>query len=92
MGSFLENILDSDIAGPVLERAKTKLKDGKIGQTISKFGIDIESADLGQMAKSVISVIGLAGKSVKGKYDEVEEEESAEETDEEERSTTTGEE
>ena len=92
MGSFLENILDSDIAGPVLERAKTKLKDGKIGQTISKFGIDIESADLGQMAKSVISVIGLAGKSVKGKYDEVEEEESVEETDEEERLTTTGEE
>ena len=83
--------MDSDIAGPVLERAKTKLKDGKIGQTISKFGIDIESVDLGQMAKSVISVIGLAGKSVKGKYDEVEEE-SVEETDEEERSTTTGEE
>ncbi|PTL33777.1 hypothetical protein C7120_04075 [Prevotella sp. oral taxon 376] len=80
MGSFFENILDSDITGPVRERAKTKLKDGKIGQTLSKFGIDIKSADLGQMAKSVISVIGLAGKSVKGKDDEVEEEESVEET------------
>ncbi|SFF85695.1 hypothetical protein [Prevotella sp. KH2C16] len=92
MGSFFENILNSDIASSVLEGAKTKLKDGKIGQTLSKFGIDIESADLGQMAKSVISVIGLAGKSVKGNDEEAEEEENAGETAGEEELTETEEE
>jgi|LAHS01.1.fsa_nt_gb hypothetical protein len=61
MGNFLENILNSEVANSMIESAKEKLQDGKISETLGKVGIGSEK--LSQMAKSVISVIGLAGKS-----------------------------
>lgn len=68
MASFSDNILNSIKQGVSASDAGKPLKEGKIGRMLHEFGVELESKDLGHMAKGVLSVIGLAGKSVDSKY------------------------
>lgn len=62
MGDFFKNILKLGEEGSILEIIKEKLGGGTLGGVLEKFNLD--SLDLGSLAKSVLSVIGLAGNSV----------------------------
>ncbi|MBR3445523.1 MAG: hypothetical protein IKH14_06645 [Prevotella sp.] len=72
MGDFFKNILKLGEEGSILEIIKEKLGGGTLGGVLEKFNLD--SLDLGSLAKSVLSVIGLAGNAVTvEETDEVEE-------------------
>jgi hypothetical protein len=89
MGNFIEEILNSNITSSVLDTAKAKLQDSKFGQMLGKFGINLGDADLGEMAKGVINVVGLADKSVdKTEKGEDADEETAEGEENAEEETT----
>ncbi len=79
MGDFFKNILKLGEEGSILEIIKEKLGGGTLGGVLEKFNLD--SLDLGSLAKSVLSVIGLAGNSVatEGEAEVVEEETVVEE-------------
>ena len=62
MGDFFKNILKLGEEGSILEIIKEKLGGGTLGGVLEKFNLD--SLDLGSLAQSVLSIIGLAGNSV----------------------------
>ncbi len=81
MGSFIEEILksatagkaDSGVLGSVIEAAKEKMGEkspGGLGDIIGQLGLGGGKPDLGNIgdiAKSVINVIGLAQGALGGK-------------------------
>ncbi len=79
MGFFLENVFDNDLCNQILDSAKEKLGETKLGGIMEELGVDTD--DLGKVAKGVINVIGVARTSVSD--DEEAEEETDEEVDEE---------
>lgn len=66
MGNFLDNVLTEIKQGLASGKANDGTPIGKVKAMAKSFGVDLENADLGSMAKGVIGIIGLAGKSVKG--------------------------
>ena len=78
MSNFLENILNSDLCAQLFQRLKERFGATKLGGTLQELGIDED--DLGQMAKGVINVIGIAGESVDEETEAEEAEEEVEET------------
>lgn len=66
MGNFIDNVLNEIKQGLASGKAGDGTTIGKVKAVAKSFGIDLENADLDSMAKGVISVIGLAGSSVKG--------------------------
>lgn len=78
MGDFLKNILKLGEEGSILDELKERLGGGILDSIKEK--LNFESLDLGSLAKSVLSIIGLAGNAVKVEADEeVSDEEEVEE-------------
>lgn len=71
MSSFVENILNTELFTELWHTIKRSFRSTKVGRTMEQLGIDED--DLGQVAKGVINVIGVADKSVDNE-EEVEEE------------------
>ena len=72
MGEFFKNILKMGEESGILEGLKEKLGGGVLDAVKEK--LNLENMDLGSLAKSVLSVIGLAGNAVTvEETDEVEE-------------------
>jgi len=79
MGEFFKNILKMGEESGILEGLKEKLGGGVLDAVKEK--LNLENLDLGSLAKSVLSVIGLAGNSVatEGEAEVVEDETVVEE-------------
>ncbi len=58
MGSFLENILSSELAQRLLGLAGEKMEDGTLEEVLNTVGG--EDRNLGSLATGVINVISLA--------------------------------
>lgn len=78
MGEFFKNILKMGEESGILEGLKEKL--GGVLDAV-KEKLNLENMDLGSLAQSVLSIIGLAGNSVatEGEAEVVEEETVVEE-------------
>lgn len=79
MGEFFKNILKMGEESGILEGLKEKLGGGVLDAVKEK--LNLENMDLGSLAQSVLSIIGLAGNSVatEGEAEVVEEETVVEE-------------
>ena len=62
MGEFFKNILKMGEESGILEGLKEKLGGGVLDAVKEK--LNLENMDLGSLAQSVLSIIGLAGNSV----------------------------